>query len=87
VNFSLEQNYPNPFNPQTKIGFSISSPGLVILKIFGITGSEEATLINQPLAAGNYTYEWNAEGFSSGIYIYRLTVGDYSTDKKMVLVK
>lgn len=87
ASFSLEQNYPNPFNPITKIRFSITGRQQVELKIFDITGSEVSTLVNQQLNAGVYEYDWNASDLPSGVYLYRLKSGDFTSAKKMVLVK
>ena len=86
--FRLHQNYPNPFNPSTKIRFDV--PGnkeFVKLIIYDITGREIARLVNQELAPGVYEYEFNGEGFSSGIYFYTLKAGKFAETKKMVLVK
>jgi hypothetical protein len=88
--FNLSQNYPNPFNPTTKIKFDIPAhnSGPVILKVYDARGSEVATLVNEPnLPAGTYEADWNAAGFSSGVYFYRLISGEYSEVKKMILVK
>jgi photosystem II stability/assembly factor-like uncharacterized protein len=93
--FSLSQNYPNPFNPSTKIKFQIPlSPlsergvgGFVTLKIYDILGREVATLVNQQLKPGTYEVEWDGTNYPSGVYFYKLTSGDFSSSKKMVLVK
>lgn len=85
--FSLEQNYPNPFNPATKIKFSIAKQQQVELKVYDITGRGIASLLNQQLYAGVYEYEWNASNMPSGIYLYSIKAGEYSSTKKMVLVK
>jgi len=89
--FKLYQNYPNPFNPTTNIGFRISGFGLVTLKIFDITGREISELINKDMRAGEYLVDWNATGYSSGIYFYKITVVNrkevFSETKKMILVK
>ena len=85
--FLLEQNFPNPFNPQTAIGFSLLVVGNVTLKIFDIYGKEVATLLNQKMEAGKHRIAWNAEGETSGMYFYRLTVGERTATKKMLLIK
>lgn len=88
--FSLSQNYPNPFNPSTKIKFAIphtSSVAQTFLYVFDILGREVATLVNQQLAPGTYQTEWNASNHPSGLYFYKLTSGDYSETKKMILLK
>jgi len=96
--YNLAQNYPNPFNPVTKIRYSIptspqSSPsqgedvGIVTLRVYDILGSEVATLVNEQKPAGNYEVDFNANQFSSGVYIYRIKAGDYVNSKKMILLK
>ncbi len=85
--YTLSQNYPNPFNPSTSIDFSIPKESQVVLKIYNLLGQEVATLVNKDMRAGNYTYQFNANNLSSGIYIYRLQAGDYSFTKKMTLLK
>jgi len=90
--YSLYQNYPNPFNPSTKIKFSLPNPskgGAVDTKliVYDILGREIATLVNQALSSGTYEADWNAAGFGSGVYIYRIVAGNYVSSKKMVLIK
>ena len=85
--FKLFQNYPNPFNPSTNIGFRIGGFGLVTIRIFDINGREIITLLNEELSAGEYKTDWNASGYSSGTYFYRLISDNYSETKKMLLVK
>jgi hypothetical protein len=85
--FSLSQNYPNPFNPVTDVGFRIADFGFVSLRIYDITGKEVAVLVNENLKAGTYKYSFDATGLNSGVYFYRLTAGEFSETKKMVLIK
>ena len=91
--FRLYQNYPNPFNPATNFGFRIPDRGLVSLKVYDTLGREAATVVNKVLPAGEYTYQWNAAGLASGVYLYRISVGsfgqsgNYSLTKKMVLLQ
>jgi len=85
--FSLSQNYPNPFNPSTNIKFEISKNSNVSLKIYDMLGKEVATLVNENLGAGTYNSVWNASGFSSGIYFYKIKAGSYTEVRKMILVK
>jgi hypothetical protein len=89
-NYRLEQNYPNPFNPNTVIRYSIS-PGdaiqFVSLKVYDILGNEVATLVNEEKPTGSYEVKLNASTFSSGIYFYRLTVGNFSSVKKMIYLR
>ncbi len=85
--FSLSQNYPNPFNPVTIIKFDIPKEGFVKLAVYDILGRETAVLINREMKAGSYSADWNASGFPSGIYFYRLESADYKETKKMILIK
>jgi hypothetical protein len=86
-NFYLSQNYPNPFNPATNIEFRIVEGGFVSLKIYDVLGNEIATLVNEEKPAGIYKVNWNADKFSSGVYFYKVSVGDIVETKKMMLVK
>ena len=85
--FALIQNFPNPFNPVTHIEYRISNFRQITLKIYNVLGEELATLVNEPKPAGSYSVVWNAENYSSGIYIYKLSDGLHSTVKKMLLVR
>ena len=85
--YELFQNYPNPFNPNTKINFALPKQGFVTLKIFDITGREIRTLVNEVKQAGYYTVDFNASHLSSGVYFYKIQSGDYSSVKRMVLIK
>jgi hypothetical protein len=85
--YTLDQNYPNPFNPATTINFSIREAGVVSLKVFDLLGQEVATLLNEEKAAGSYEVNFDASRLTSGIYIYTITVNDFSASRKMMLVK
>ena len=89
VNYLLEQNYPNPFNPSTVIRYSLKKETLVKLEVYDITGSRVAVLVNKRQAAGGYTLEFNAAEYklSSGVYLYKLSSGDFTSVKKMLLLK
>jgi hypothetical protein len=85
--YSLSNNYPNPFNPSTTISYQIKEGGLVTLKIYDILGSEVATLINEEIPVGKYELSFNGSELPSGVYIYQLQVNDFSSSKKLVLLK
>ena len=85
--FSLEQNYPNPFNPSTTINFTISEPGFTSLKIFDVLGKEVENLISEEMSAGTHQVTFDAEDQASGIYIYRLVSDNFSSSKRMILLK
>ena len=86
--FSLLQNYPNPFNPQTAIGFSLLAVSNVTLRVYDMLGREVAVLIdNERRDAGKYSVKFDATYLQSGIYISRLTAGNFTKTKKMILMK
>ena len=85
--YSLSQNYPNPFNPSTEIAFSIPAQSNVELKVFNLLGQEVATLVNQTMAPGSYTVDFNAAHLASGMYVYRLKADNFVSTYKMVLMK
>ncbi|MCX7762322.1 MAG: T9SS type A sorting domain-containing protein [Candidatus Kryptonium sp.] len=86
--FVLYQNYPNPFNPGTEIKFDLPESGHVKLEVFNLAGERVAVLYDGYMEAGyGKTIRWNANGFSSGVYLYKLSAGKYVDVKKMVLMK
>jgi hypothetical protein len=86
--FELAQNYPNPFNPDTKIEFRLAKTIEVTLKIYNLAGEEIQTLISgHMLGAGTHRYTFRAEGFASGIYIYRLETPEFTRVRKMTLLR
>jgi len=85
--YALSQNYPNPFNPSTKIDFAIPSNGLVQLKVYNVLGQEIATLVNETMTPGNHTVTFDASKYSSGVYLYKITAGNFVSTRKMVLLK
>ncbi len=85
--FTLAQNYPNPFNPATKIKYSIPEDGIVKLKVFNILGQQVYTLVNQQMKAGTYEVDFNASGFASGVYFYKLETGKLVSIKKLIVLK
>lgn len=85
--YSLHQNYPNPFNPVTNIKFDIPKSSDVKITVYDLLGSKVGELFNGRLEAGFYSVDFNASSLSSGIYFYRIDAGDFSSVKRMVLVK
>ncbi|MEE9288953.1 MAG: T9SS type A sorting domain-containing protein [Bacteroidota bacterium] len=85
--FYLEQNYPNPFNPSTTIRYGIPSRSHVVLKIYDLLGQELATLVDEEKVAGRYEVMWDAVGFSSGVYFYRLKTGEYVETRRLLVMK
>ena len=99
--FRLEQNYPNPFNPVTKISYTVYSVETlhqtrnevkatslpVLLKVYNILGNEVTTLVNSSQQPGNYEVEFNGSELSSGVYLYKIQIGDKTLSRKMILMK
>lgn len=85
--WSLSQNYPNPFNPTTRISFDVAKQMNVKLVVFDILGNEVQTLVNQRMNAGHFEIDFNASGYASGIYFYKIEAGDFIDTKKMILIK
>jgi hypothetical protein len=85
--FALHQNYPNPFNPVTTIQYDLPKENMVSLKVYNMLGQEIAVLVNGPQQAGVQRAQFSGDRLASGIYIYRLQAGTYSSTKKMLLVK
>lgn len=85
--FILYQNYPNPFNPVTKIRFKIPKASFIKLIVYDILGKEVSILVNERLNLGSYEVDWDAKGYMSGVYFYRLETEKFSETKKMLLIK
>ncbi|KPJ58469.1 MAG: hypothetical protein AMJ46_14150 [Latescibacteria bacterium DG_63] len=88
----LTQNYPNPFNPYTKITFSLTKPGRVVLRIYSIAGRTVRTLVDAHREPGSYSELWDGRAedgreLPSGVYFYRLEAGEFMATRKMVLLK
>ena len=85
--FQLRQNYPNPFNPSTNISYEVTKAGYVNLSVYNILGEEVAVLVDQYVAAGSYQVSFDASRIASGLYLYKLQLGDKYQIKKMQLAK
>lgn len=87
--FSLSQNYPNPFNPSTKIRFEIPAKtnSITRITVYDVLGKVISTLINENLKPGIYETEFIASGLSSGIYFYKMSSGNFSSTKKLIVLK
>jgi hypothetical protein len=90
--FNLSQNYPNPFNPGTNFKFSLSQASHVKIEVFNILGQKVKTLLDQDMKAGAFAVDWDGKDqrgveVSSGVYFYRMIAGDFSSVKRMVLLK
>ena len=90
--FNLNQHYPNPFNPTTSISFNLKKSENASLVIFNLKGQKVKQLINEQLSAGLHSVVWDGKdkmgnSVSSGIYLYKLKSGKYTSSKKMILMK
>ena len=86
--YNLYQNYPNPFNPSTSIEFNLPKQEKVSLKVYNSLGKEIATLVNNSLGtAGLNRVTFDGANFASGVYFYKISAGDFSEIRKMMLVK
>ncbi len=87
LDYSLSQNYPNPFNPTTTISYSIPNDGHVTLKVYDVLGNEVASLVDEQKQTGKFDVQFNASSLSSGVYYYQLKAGEFTSTKKLVLMK
>jgi len=87
VSYALEGNRPNPFNPVTEIEFTLGLDGETRLSVYDESGREVARLVDEYLGVGRYRVVWDASGYASGVYRYRLTSGPWSAAGEMVLRK
>ena len=85
--YMLEQNYPNPFNPETSIRFNVPKESFVTVKVYNTLGEVVATLVNEEKSAGVYSVSFKANNLTSGIYFYTIKANDFSSTKKMILMK
>jgi len=90
--FNLTQNYPNPFNPTTRISYVLAQGSNVRLEVYDLRGAVIRTLVNQSQSSGAYTVQWDGtnqlgETVGSGLYLYKLTAGDFSKTRKMLFAK
>lgn len=85
--YTLEQNYPNPFNPKTQISFNLPEAGFVKMEIHNLLGQKITEIINQEMESGYHSIDFDATELSSGIYVYTISVNDFVSSKKMILMK
>jgi hypothetical protein len=85
--FALKENYPNPFNPSTTIQYDLPEDVKVVLEVFDIQGQKVKTLVNGFKIAGYYEVIFDGSHLASGVYIYKIKAGDFSSSKRMLLIK
>jgi len=85
--YKLYQNFPNPFNPATIISYKINQSGFVTLKVYNLVGQVVRTLVNENQEVGTYSKQFDASELSAGIYLYKLQVNNFTSVKRMTLIK
>ena len=87
TNFDLAQNYPNPFNSEAIISFSLPIAEIVSLKVYNMLGQEVVSLLDKKIGAGLHRVTLDAGYLDAGIYLYKITAGEYKAVRKMILLK
>ena len=87
IQFSMLKAYPNPFNPSTHISFELSRSSLVDLVVYDIKGAFVQEIVHEHLEMGNYSFNWNASSYPSGVYMLRLSTSSDVLTQKIVLLK
>ncbi len=90
--FAISQNYPNPFNPTTTLDYAVSNQSFVAINVYNLLGQEVRTLVSEEKAVGTYTVQWDGKDKSggvlpSGMYLYRMSAGNFVETKKMIFMK
>ena len=85
--YNLDQNHPNPFNPSTTISYALPMSSYVTLKVYDINGSEVKTLVSKEQSGGYYSVTFDASSLSSGLYFYTIISENFTSTKKMILLK
>jgi hypothetical protein len=87
LSFSLDQNYPNPWNPSTRIRYGLPHNSFVVLTVYNTLGQQVAQLVNEQQEMGYHEAVLRGDGLASGVYYYRLQVGEFVASKKLLLLK
>ncbi len=85
--YKLYQNFPNPFNPATIISYKINQSGFVTLKVYNLVGQVVKTLVSEFQESGTFSKQFDASELSAGIYLYKLQVNNFTSVKRMTLIK
>ncbi|MCB0726460.1 MAG: T9SS type A sorting domain-containing protein [Ignavibacteriae bacterium] len=85
--YKLYQNFPNPFNPATILSYKINQSGFVTLKVYNLVGQVVATLVDDYQEVGTYSKQFDASNLSAGVYLYKLQVNNFTSVKRMTLIK
>jgi hypothetical protein len=87
LEYALNQNYPNPFNPSTTISYSLPKVSFVRITIYDLLGAEIKSLVNEEQNPGEYKIVYDASALASGVYYYTIRAGDFSQNRKMILMR
>jgi len=87
TDYVLSQNYPNPFNPATNISFSLPEDSRVRITVYNLLGEQIAEIVDSEFASGSHTISFDADGFTSGVYLYRMEAGNSIFTRKMTLLR
>ena len=85
--YKLYQNFPNPFNPVTKLSYKIDVKGHVTLRVYNLVGQVVRVMVNEVQEPGKYEVEFDASDLSTGVYLYKLQINDFTSVKRMTLLK
>ncbi|MCP4584003.1 MAG: T9SS type A sorting domain-containing protein, partial [candidate division Zixibacteria bacterium] len=85
--YSLMDNYPNPFNATTNIEFTLPNETMTSVEVYNLKGQKVEILLNSILPVGAHSVSWDASKYSSGVYFYKLTTDDFTSTKRMTLLK
>ena len=83
----LYQNYPNPFNPSTTISYNLAKKSFVVITVYDLLGKEVKKFMEGIRPSGTHKFKFSSDGFSSGVYFYRIDAGDFTQSRKMVILK
>ena len=85
--YKLYQNFPNPFNPITKLSYKIDVKGYVTLRVYNLVGQVVRVMVNEVQEPGKYEVKFDASDLSTGVYLYKLQINDFTSVKRMTLLK
>jgi hypothetical protein len=85
--FVVNQNYPNPFNPTTTIRYGLPHKTFVTLAVYDTLGQQVAQIVNEQQQAGYHETVFRGDGLASGVYFYRLQLGNFAATRKVILVR
>ena len=86
-NHALLPAFPNPFNPRTTLNYTVFESGIVVISVYDMRGNKVASLLNEERNLGNHSLIWNAEDFSSGMYLIKMFSNGFESNQKVVLLK